>query len=322
MLLKSIKEKIRSELKGELLFDEPLSKYTTVKIGGPADVFFYPLDLEDLARAVRFCKTQDLPYCLIGNGSNLLVRDGGVRGLVIKLNRCLNQFQVEKEEGGGIILNVDAGYSLPKLVEYCKQQGLSGIESLFGVPGTVGGAIIMNAGTREGEIGESIEELTVMESSGQLKTYPKARLHFEYRDLKIPRTEIAIRIRIRLKIVKPEKVAEKVEFFQKRRHETQPLDQPNMGSVFKNPPKRFAAQMIEELGLKGVRVGGARLSEKHSNWIVNEGGATSKDVLALIGLIRDKVKEATGIRLETEVKVVGEDSETRMPDVELRISNG
>ena len=309
MLLKSIKEKLRSELKGELLFDEPLSKYTTVKIGGPAEALFYPLDLEDLARAVRFCKGQDLAYCVIGNGSNLLVRDGGIRGLVIKLNRCLNQFQVEKEEGGAVFLGVDSGYSLPKLVEYAKQQGLSGIESLFGVPGTVGGAILMNAGTREGEIGDSIEELTVMESSGLQKIYPKGRLNFEYRDLKIPRSEIALRVRLRLKKMKPEKVAEKVEFFQKRRHETQPLDQPNMGSVFKNPPKHFAAQMIEELGLKGVRVGGARLSEKHSNWIVNEGGATAKDVLALIGLIRDKVKESMGLRLETEVKVVGEDLE-------------
>jgi len=306
---KSIKEKLRSELKGELLFDEPLSRYTTVKIGGPADALFYPLDLDDLSKALAFCKTKDLPYFVIGNGSNLIVRDGGIRGLVIKLTRCLKNFQLEKEEEGQVFLNVEAGYSLPKLVEYSKQQGLSGIESLFGVPGSVGGAIIMNAGTREGEIGESIEELTVMDQGGQLKVYPKARLNFEYRDLKIPRTEIAIRILLRLKKSAPEKVAERIEFFQRRRFDTQPLDQPNMGSVFKNPPKGFAAQMIEELGLKGVRVGGARLSEKHSNWIVNEGGATAKDVLALIGLIRDKVKEVSGIRLETEVKVVGEDLE-------------
>jgi UDP-N-acetylmuramate dehydrogenase len=305
-LSNSLREKLTKELKGELHFNEPLARYTSIKIGGPADALFFPLDIEDLARAVRFCGSHEIPYFVMGQGSNLLVRDGGVRGLVIRLHRCLNTFKVEKEEGQNQIIFAEAGLSLPKLVEYSRQNGLTGIESLYGIPGSIGGAILMNAGTREGELGERVIDLTVMDSDGDLKTYSRERLHFEYRALKIPRSEIALSVRLKLKKSDSKKVSEKIEFFQKRRFETQPLDQSNLGSVFKNPPKRFAAELIEELGLKGVRFGGARISEKHSNWIVNEGGASAQDVAVLIDLVRDKVKEATGIRLETEVKIVGE----------------
>src|SRR5262245_14424675 len=258
----SIKDSLRKELKGELVFDEPLARYTTVKIGGRADGLFYPADPEDLSRAIKLCKARGVSYFVLGNGSNLLIRDGGIRGLVIRLNRCLNNFKQEGQtEDGEVLLVVEAGVPLPKLVEFSRQNGLSGLESLYGIPGTVGGALVMNAGTREGEIGPRVVDLTVMESSGEIKTYPEKRLDFEYRALKIPRSEVILRVTLRLSPAEPEKVAERIGFFQRRRHETQPLDQANMGSVFKNPPKRFAAQLIEELGLKGVRVGGARISE-------------------------------------------------------------
>ncbi len=300
------KAELRSLVKGEWMENEVLARYTTVKVGGPADVLFFPSSIEDLMIAIQFCKKNQVPCFILGNGSNLLIRDEGIRGLVIRLHRCLNTFKVEKEEVNEVWIRAEAGLATPKLVEYCRQQGYSGIESLYGIPGTVGGAIVMNAGTREGEIGEVVEELAVLDASGEVKVYPKKKLHFEYRDLDIPRSEIVLHVLLKLKKSTSEEVSNKLSFFQKRRHETQPLDQANMGSVFKNPPKKFAAQIIEELGLKGVRVGGARLSDKHSNWIVNEGGATAKDILALIGLIKDKVKEASGIKLETEVKIVGE----------------
>ena len=300
------KNELRPQLKGEWMENEPLARYTTVKVGGPADVLFFPASVEDLILAVQFCKKNSVPYFILGNGSNLLVRDGGIRGLVLKLHRCLNSFNLEKEEGDEVWIRAEAGLPTPKLVEHCRQQGYTGIESLYGIPGSIGGAIVMNAGTREGEVGAVVEELVVMDATGEIKTYPKKKLRFEYRDLDIPRTEIVLNVLLKLKKSTSEEVSSKLSFFQKRRHETQPLDQANMGSVFKNPPKHFAAQIIEELGLKGVRVGGARLSEKHSNWIVNEGGATAKDIQALMGLIKDKVKETLGIKLETEVKVVGE----------------
>lgn len=305
-LNQSLKKILSEQFPDEILFDEPLARYTTVKVGGPADIFFYPNNLEQLKKGIQFCKSYKIPYFIIGNGSNLLIRDGGIRGFVIKLNRCLNNFKFEEQQDE-IFLDVEAGVSLAKVVELSKQQGFSGMESLYGIPGTVGGALIMNAGTREGEIGEKIESVVVIDSSGELKTYQKKQLKFEYRSFKIPRSEVAIQVRLRLTRSTPEKVAEHISFFQKRRHETQPLGEPSMGSVFKNPPKKFAAELIEELGLKGIRVGGARVSEKHSNWIVNEGGATAKDVIALIGLIKDKVKEQAAIRLETEVKIVGEE---------------
>ncbi len=302
----SLREKLK-QLKGEFLWEEALARYTTIKTGGPADLLYYPADLEDLKNTLRLCKAEKVNYFILGNGSNLLIRDGGIRGVVIRLHRLLSQFKIEKEEEDFVWIRAEAGVATPKLVEFCKQKGFSGIESLYGIPGTLGGALIMNAGTREGEIGDAVEEVKALDSSGELKIYPRKKLHFEYRDLEIPRSEVLLETLLKLTKQSPEKVAEKISFFQKRRHETQPLDQPNMGSVFKNPPKKFAAELIEELGLKGVRVGKARLSEKHANWIVNEGGASSKDVLVLIGLIRDKVKELTGIRLETEVKVVGEE---------------
>ncbi|MBL7685955.1 MAG: UDP-N-acetylmuramate dehydrogenase [Deltaproteobacteria bacterium] len=306
-LIPSIQEALRKKLKGELLFNESLARYTTIKIGGLADALLFPADLDDLTQAIALCRALDLPYFVMGNGSNLLIRDGGVRGLVIRLQKTLNQFRALEEKDGKMFFEIDAGYSLPKFVEYSKQNGLSGIESLYGVPGTLGGAVMMNAGTREGEISSVIESVTVLDAQGHLKTYPKKRLAFEYRALKIPRAEIILKAQLGLLKSESSVVAEKIEFFQKRRHDTQPLDQANLGSVFKNPPKKYAAELIEELGLKGVRVGGARISTKHSNWIVNEGQAKARDVLALIGLVKDKVKEITGIKLETEVKIVGED---------------
>ncbi len=300
------KSELRSLVKGEWMENESLARYTTIKVGGAADVLFFPASVEELSTAVKFCRKNNIPSFVLGHGSNLLVRDGGIRGLVIRLHRCLNHFKVEKEEGNEVWLRAEAGLATPKLVEFCRQQGYTGIESLYGIPGSVGGAIIMNAGTREGEVGEVVGEIQVLDSMGEMKTYSKKKLHFEYRDLDIPRSEIVLNVLLQLKKSNSEEVSSKLSFFQKRRYETQPLDQPNMGSVFKNPPKKFAAQIIEELGLKGVRVGGARLSEMHSNWIVNEGKATAKDVWALIGLIKDKVREASGIKLEVEVKVVGE----------------
>ncbi|MBF0492974.1 MAG: UDP-N-acetylmuramate dehydrogenase [Deltaproteobacteria bacterium] len=309
MLSPKQQEKLRSLLKGELLFEEPLAKYTSLKIGGPAQILFYPTDLEDLSKALQWCKTSDCPYFILGSGSNLLVRDGGIRAMVCKLSRALNQLTVqENEKSEDVFIEVEAGYSLAKLVELSRQKGWTGIESLFGIPGTLGGALVMNAGTREGEIGTRVEEVSVMNSDGEVRKIPAKRLHFEYRFLKLNRGEILIKAKLRLKKVDASEVAERIQFFQKRRFETQPLDQANVGSIFKNPPKKFAAQLIEELGLKGVRVGGARISEKHSNWIINEGGATAQDVLALIGLVKDKVKETAEIKLEVEVKVVGEEA--------------
>lgn len=301
-------EKLLAPLvRGELRLQEPLKRYTSMQIGGPADAYVLPADIEDLKNILSFAEAHQVPWMILGLGSNVLIRDGGIRGIVLRLHKNFGRFQIVDETAETVVLEAEAGVPLPKLVEWTKQQGYSGLEHLYGIPASVGGALWMNAGTRHGEIQEAVCNLSVLTLEGERVTYPRAKLKFEYRHLKLPARGVILQGQFLLKKAKVEEVQEKIAGYQKYRHETQPLDSPSVGSVFKNPPKAFAAQIINELGLKGVRVGGARISEKHANWIINEGGATARDVLVLIGLIKDKVKEETDLKLELEVKVVGED---------------
>ncbi len=207
-----------------------------------------------------------------------------------------------------VLIYAEAGVPLPKIVEFCRQKGLAGIEALYGIPGSIGGTIRMNAGTRHGEIKDHLLEIRVLtHQEYEVQTLPRAKLKFEYRHLQLPQKDIILSGTFRLAKGNPEAVQAKIAAYQKKRGESQPLEYPNLGSVFKNPEKGFAAQMIEELGLKGVRVGGARISTKHANFIINEGNASAKDVLVLMGLIKDKVKDELGVKLELEAKVLGED---------------
>lgn len=292
---------------GEVRLHEALKRHTTIQIGGPADAMVFPAGLEDLKRALCFVSEEKIPWRVLGLGSNILVKDAGIRGVVFRLHRCLQRLEVFEEDENSVLVEGEAGVALPKLVELARQRGYRGLEALYGIPASLGGALWMNAGTRSGEISDGLESLVVLKADGSLLRYPRKKLRFEYRSLRLPSQDIVISGRWRLLKGPPQEVRSAVAAYQKRRHETQPLDLPNMGSVFKNPEKGFAAQMIEELGLKGVRVGGARISEKHANFIVNEGQATARDVLILIGLIRDKVREELGVRLELEVKVLGDD---------------
>jgi len=300
-------QELQSLVKGELRLQEPLRKHTTIQVGGPADAYLLPADLDELKNILAFAESRRVPWIVLGLGSNVLVKDGGIRGIVLRLHKTLNRFTVLDESAEEILIEAEAGLPLPKLVEWSRQQGLSGFEHLYGIPGSVGGALWMNAGTRQGEIQESLRSLTLLSLQGELLTYPRSKLKFEYRHLALPVRGVIAKASFALKKSDPVQVQEKIAAYQKRRQETQPLEYPNVGSVFKNPPKGFAAQIIDELGLKGVRVGKARISEKHANFIVNEGGACARDVLVLIGLIKDKVKEELDLRLELEVKVLGED---------------
>lgn len=300
-------QELQPLVRGELRLHEPLKRYTSIQIGGPADAFVLPANLEDLKTVLAFAEARRVPWMILGLGSNVLIKDGGVRGIVLRLNKVFQQFKVVDETEAEIILEAESGVALPKLVEWSKQQGYSGLEHLYGIPGSVGGALWMNAGTRHGEIQEVLRSLSLLTLEGEVLSLPHARLKFEYRHLRLPVRGVILQGVFALKKSTVEAVQEKIATYQKYRHETQPLDSPSVGSVFKNPPKAFAAQIIDELGLKGVRVGGARISEKHANWIVNEGGATAKDVLVLIGLIKDKVREEHDLKLELEVKVLGED---------------
>lgn len=293
--------------RGEVRLDEPLKKHTTIQIGGPADALVYPADLEDLNALLAFAIEKHVPWMILGWGSNVLVRDGGIRGIVFRLQKTFSHSQILEESETEVLVEAQAGVPLPKIVEAGKQNGWVGVETLYGIPGSIGGTLKMNAGTRSGDISAFVESITVLRPDGSLHTYPRKRIKFEYRSSNLPPKEIVLSGKFRFQKGDPAAVQEAVAKYQKRRHDSQPLDTANVGSVFKNPEKGFAAEMIDELGLKGVRVGGARISHKHANFIVNENEAKARDVLVLIGLIRDKVKDELDVKLELEVKVIGED---------------
>lgn len=302
LLTDTMKDEIK-KLCGETLFDEPMSRYTTLRVGGAADALVYPRQVEELLKLLLWTKSRKIPHFVLGAGSNLLVRDKGIRGIVVSLSRGFSAIRKEDEK----TVYVETGVGLPRLVDWTAQEGLSGIEALAGIPGNVGGALFMNAGTRKGEIGTVVQEVTFVEKDGKLVTWPKEKIRFEYRKSHFPQGAVLLSARLSLNRASPESIREKIQADREKRIETQPLNVPNIGSVFKNPSKGHAGFYIEESGLKNVRVGGARVSSKHANFIVNEGQASARDVLALVGLIRDKVKERHGVLLEPEIRIVGEE---------------
>lgn len=314
ILSDAVRDRLAREFKGEVLYKEPMSQHTSMRVGGPADVFLKPMDLNDFMAAVRIAQEEQISFTVIGSGSNTLVKDGGIRGFVIASSGALQEchFDPVSEEEGNLLFG--GGVKITRAVYFAKENSLTGLEPLVGIPGTMGGAIMMNAGAHGVEIKDFIREVTFLRD-GEVKVMPREKLEFDYRRLKIPKDWIVLSGLFRLKRGNAEEIKEKTEHFQKWRVEKQPLQYPNLGSIFKNPlaPKKgkvlpSAGQLIEESGLKNVRVGGARISEKHANFIINENKAKAKDVLILINLIRDKIKETTGIVLETEVRVIGEDS--------------
>lgn len=310
-----LEDSLKQGLKGiceTSYFDEPLSRHTSIRVGGPADALVYPKTIDELAAVITFSKKSNLPVFVLGAGSNLLVRDGGIRGVIINLSQGFSRMEVEGERDGAVTVYAEAGVGLPRLVDFTAEEGLTGLEAVSGVPGNVGGGLVMNAGTHEGDLSQAVSSATFMDKEAKLVTWPKEKIRYEYRESHFPKGAIILSGRFTLARMASELVRGKIQKHRAYRLETQPLNVPNLGSVFKNPegPKKkklFAARMVEEAGLKDVRVGGARISPKHANWIVNEGGATAKDVLALIGLMKDKVKEKFGIGLETEVRIVGQE---------------
>ncbi len=305
------KEELKKLFSEEIGFDLSLSPFTSIHVGGPADAMIWPKNEEELVQALVWAKEKKIPCLILGKGSNTLVKDGGFRGLVISLTKGFRHFGIAKENGHHVWVQAQGGVPTQQFVRWCVDQGLGGAERLAGVPGTIGGNVFMNAGTHLGEIADLLEEVQICDAKGKLMTLPKAKLEFEYRKSSIPPSTVVVNAVMKLEKGERGKL-EKIlrEIFEKRGL-SQPVELPNLGSIFKNPSttaqsKKKAWELVEEASCKGVRVGGARVSEKHANFIVNEGNATAKDVLILIGLIKDKVKQTTGILLETEIKVVGE----------------
>jgi UDP-N-acetylmuramate dehydrogenase len=283
-------------------FDEPLARFTTFKIGGPADAFLEAESRTELAACLRAAKSAELPVFVLGWGSNLLVRDGGVRGVVLRL---AGEFE-RLEFPGGELVRAGAAARVPQLVVACAERGLTGLEPIVGVPGSVGGAVAMNAGTRDGEIGDAVEDVEVIDPATQeIGFVTKKNLKFAYREGPLE-SAIALSVLLRLKPGDKGDIMAAVARYQQKRLKTQPIHTFNVGSTFKNPPGRFAAQMIEQLGLKGHVIGGARVSPLHANFIENFAGAKASDVLALVDLIRERARATFGVGLELEMRIVGE----------------
>lgn len=307
MLSDSIKQQLKESLSQEVLFNEPLSRFTTIRIGGPADMIVFPVTIEEIQAILRIAQENKIPLSMLGWGSNILIRDGGIRGIVVHLGRGFQKIEISDMEGDEVKLQVEAGVNIPMLLDFLVAHGLSGLEFMAGIPATVGGALRMNAGTSDGTIGNTVQNITLISKQGRIKTLECKDLKFSYRSSNLPSGSIIIEARLLLIRSDPRVIKSKIEKYKKYRLETQPLTHPNLGSIFKNPSKKkFAGQLIEEAGLKGVRIGQARISEKHANFIVNEGKATARDVIALMGLIKDKVKEKLNVRLEAEIEIVGE----------------
>jgi UDP-N-acetylmuramate dehydrogenase len=296
-------EEIARGLRGEVVRDAPLSVRTAIRVGGSADLLARPRDPDDLAALLRACRELGLPHLVLGGGANMLVADRGVRGVVLKLPR---DFEEEHADGARLVLSASASTS--RLVTQAQRLGLVGCEFVAGIPGTLGGAVAMNAGTRTGEMKDVVRrvELATADGAGWVAA---AELAFGYRTSRLPAGAVVTRVELELRHGDIGASAATMKADVEHRRATQPLTQPTFGSTFRNPAGAYAGQLIEAVGLKGHRIGCAMWSDVHANFVVNLGGATAREVLALMNLARSRVKDRFGVVLEPEVRLAGEFAE-------------
>lgn len=281
---------------------EPMSLHTTFRIGGPADLFVTPGSIQAVADSIRICKETQTPYAVIGNGSNLLVSDAGYRGVIIQIGRNLNQIT-----GNGEEIRAQAGAMLSVIAKTALSESLTGFEFASGIPGTLGGAVVMNAGAYGGEMKDVLTEVTVLTREGEIRTIPAEKLELGYRtSLAAKNGWIILEAVMKFQKGDAEAIRGRMEELKIQRVTKQPLDLPSAGSTFKRPEGYFAGKLIMDAGLRGFTVGGAQISEKHCGFVVNKGGATAEDVRNLICAVQKKVQEDTGVKLEPEVKFLGE----------------
>lgn len=292
---------LEGQIRGRVLYGEPLSRYTSFQIGGPVDGMVFPQGVGDVRRVLDFCREEGVPYLVLGGGSNTLVQDGGFRGVVLNMDGALPQLAVE-----GTRVRAGAGIHMSRLVAFCSKLALTGMEGLAGVPGTVGGAVKGNAGAFGGSIADHLTEIQCVTPEGHLVSLLRERLEFSYRHSSLPEGWVILEAAFELQPGDPQEIRRRVSEHLIQRNLRQPVEWRSAGSVFKNPPGDYAGRLVEKAGLKGVRIGDACISPKHGNFIINLGRATAMDVLALIDLMRRRVREEFGVELELEVRVVGE----------------
>lgn len=281
---------------------EPMSKHTTFRIGGPADFYLCPHSTKEVQQTVQICKEENLPYFILGNGSNLLVSDKGYRGAIIQLWKNFSDISVKD-----CCITAKAGALLSKVAAEALEEGLTGMEFASGIPGTIGGAVFMNAGAYGGEMKDIIKEVKVLDDQGEVRVLSNEEMKLGYRTSIVKEKGYTVLSAVlQLKKGEVSVIRETMEDLKNRRTSKQPLDMPSAGSTFKRPEGYFAGKLIMDSGLRGFSVGGAQVSEKHCGFVVNKGGATAEDVTALIREVQRRVKEKFGVELETEVRFLGE----------------
>lgn len=296
--------RLESQLKDtEIRPHEPLSRHTSFRIGGPADLLLLPRTVSDLQAIVSLVRETGVPFTVIGNGSNLLIRDGGIRGIVMKVADNLSRIEFQ-----GTLGSAQAGALLAVVSRSAAVSGLAGLEFACGIPGTIGGGVMMNAGAYGGEMKDVVTRVRVVDEEGRLRELTAAELQFAYRSsLLQSKPWIVADVEMELRPECHERILCQISRNQYLRESKQPLSMPSAGSVFKRPPGKFVGPMVEQLGLKGHRIGGAQVSPKHAGFIVNSGDARAADVLALIQHVREQVQAHFGVWLETEIRVIGEE---------------
>lgn len=304
---KMINEKIFQELKticseNNILRDEELKHHTLVKIGGKADFFLMPETYEEVSQIIQLKEKYQIPFTLLGNGSNVVVRDGGIRGIVMQFKK------LEKLYVDGTKLVAQGGANIKDASRLALDHELTGLEFACGIPGSIGGAMVMNAGAYGGEVKEVIDHVTVVTQQGELRTLTKEELELGYRTSILSKTnDIVLEAVFSLEKGRPEEIKAKMDDFTFQRESKQPLEYPSVGSVFKRPPGHFAGKLIQDSGLQGKGVGGAEVSTKHAGFIINKNEATAADYIATIKMVREKVLETFGVELELEAKIIGEE---------------
>lgn len=285
----------------ELFFDEPMKNHTSFKIGGPADLFFVPKSIDHIEEMLNYLKIEKIQYYIIGNGSNLLVKDKGYRGVIIQVSKNLSQYKIVDNE-----VYAEAGILLTRLARGICAASLEGFEFASGIPGTLGGAVYMNAGAYGGEIKDVLVEATVLTRDGKIKMLTNEALDLSYRysSLQIEK-DIVLSVKLNLNKGVPQKIKTLMTELNKRRSDKQPIEKPSAGSTFKRPVGYYAGKLIMDAGLRGYQIGGARVSNKHCGFIINTGNATCEDVIALINHIQEQVKVQFGVQLEPEVRMIG-----------------
>lgn len=302
----SFKEQLTSCVSGPVLFDEPLGRYTSMGVGGPADVLVFPQNRQELAHLLSLLRKSRVPFLALGNGTNLLVRDGGYRGVAVSL-QGLKQLSWVPGAEGKVRVRAEAGVALAAIVRLCQRESLTGMELCAGIPGSVGGAVRMNAGAYGIEMKDVVAEIAVLNEHQELETLSRWDLSFEYRRLVLPDAAVIVSAEFVLSPGNREEIAAKIEEILSLRKRKHPLNLRNAGSIFKNPRSMPAGRLIEEAGLKGTRRGDAMVSELHGNFIVNLGHARTAEIMDLMEEVRIRVRDCRDVHLEAEVQIVGED---------------